>query len=99
MIHNRYFQSRPEIFAASSANSQDVSGVAASAVHRAMANNPEATAKIVSAGLRHAAGQTKPPGGTSGGAGAGGANVSRPPHLTCKIIQSDHHLRHHRRTT
>jgi len=81
----RYFQSRPEIFAASSANSQDVSGVAASAVHRAMANNPEATAKIVSAGLRHAAGQTKPP----GGAGAGGANVSRPPHLTCKIIQSD----------
>lgn len=71
----RYFQSRPEIFAASSANSQDVSGVAASAVHRAMANNPEATAKIVSAGLRQAA---KSPGvaGGGAGAGAGGANAS-----------------------
>lgn len=93
----RYFQSRPEIFAASSANSQDVSGVAASAVHRAMANNPEATAKIVSAGLRQAA---KSPGvaGGGAGAGAGGANVSRRPHLTCKIIQSDH-PRRHRRTT
>jgi hypothetical protein len=63
-----------------------------------MANNPEATAKIVSAGLRQAAGQTKSPGGTGAGAGAGGANVSRPPHLTCGIIQTDH-LRRHRRTT
>ncbi|KIK07669.1 hypothetical protein K443DRAFT_673250 [Laccaria amethystina LaAM-08-1] len=75
---DEYFQSRPEIFAASSANSQDVSGVAASAVHRAMANNPEATAKIVSAGLRQAAGQTKSPGGAGAGAGAGagGTNAS-----------------------
>jgi hypothetical protein len=64
-----------------------------------MANNPEATAKIVSAGLRQAAGQTKSPGGAGAGAGAGagGTNVSRP-HLTCGIIQSDH-PRRHRRTT
>ncbi|KAG2070050.1 hypothetical protein BDR04DRAFT_1135533 [Suillus decipiens] len=53
---DEYFQSRPEILAninTSTNNAQDPSAAAASAVHRALANNPEVTSKIVSAGVTH----------------------------------------------
>ena len=53
-----------------------VQGAAASAMHRAMLNNPEATAKVMSAGLRHAANSTSRT-GTGVGAGSGsGTGVS-----------------------
>jgi hypothetical protein len=55
---DEYFQSRPEILANVNANNgtssaQDPSAAAASAVHRALAKNPEVTSKIVSAGVTH----------------------------------------------
>ncbi|KAG1902819.1 uncharacterized protein F5891DRAFT_130752 [Suillus fuscotomentosus] len=53
---DEYFQSRPEILAhvnTSTGNAQDPSAAAASAVHRALASNPEVTSKIVSAGVTH----------------------------------------------
>ncbi|KAG2365633.1 hypothetical protein BDR07DRAFT_1607372 [Suillus spraguei] len=56
LLDRRYFQSRPEILAninTSTSNAQDPSAAAASAVHRALANNPEVTSKIVSAGVTH----------------------------------------------
>ncbi|KAJ6627384.1 hypothetical protein B0H10DRAFT_2161087 [Mycena sp. CBHHK59/15] len=52
---DEYFASRPEIFAHSDAESSSAAGsAAASAAHRALAANPEATSKLISAGLRHA---------------------------------------------
>ncbi|KIJ70607.1 hypothetical protein HYDPIDRAFT_105347 [Hydnomerulius pinastri MD-312] len=58
---DEYFQARPELFGngeggsgASGGEAGYIStGAAASAVHRALAANPEATSKIVSAGLTH----------------------------------------------
>ncbi|KAG2130998.1 uncharacterized protein EDB93DRAFT_947176 [Suillus bovinus] len=53
---DEYFQSRPEILAnvnTGTSNAQDPSVAAASAVHRALAKNPEVTSKIVSAGVTH----------------------------------------------
>ncbi|KAG1753262.1 hypothetical protein EDB19DRAFT_1902915 [Suillus lakei] len=57
---DEYFQSRPEILAnvntstgTGSRGSEDPSAAAASAVHRALAKNPEVTSKIVSAGMTH----------------------------------------------
>ncbi|KAG1767715.1 hypothetical protein EV702DRAFT_747496 [Suillus placidus] len=53
---DEYFQSRPEILAnvsTSTGSAQDPSAAAASAVHRALAKNPEVTSKIVSAGMTH----------------------------------------------
>ncbi|KIK45300.1 hypothetical protein CY34DRAFT_801805 [Suillus luteus UH-Slu-Lm8-n1] len=55
---DEYFQSRPEILAnvstsAGTGSAQDPSAAAASAVHRALAKNPEVTSKIVSAGVTH----------------------------------------------
>ncbi|PPR03330.1 hypothetical protein CVT24_012606 [Panaeolus cyanescens] len=59
---DEYFSSRPEIFANIAGNHSDtgthassVQSVAASAAHRAMVANPEATAKVFSAGLKHVA--------------------------------------------
>jgi len=49
---DEYFQSRPEILA-KAGDQQDASSAAASAVHRALAKNPEATSKLVSAGMTH----------------------------------------------
>ncbi|KAJ8592676.1 hypothetical protein M405DRAFT_763181 [Rhizopogon salebrosus TDB-379] len=49
---DEYFQSRPEILA-KAGDPQDASSAAASAVHRALAKNPEATSKLVSAGVTH----------------------------------------------
>lgn len=62
----RYFTSRPEIFAAGAQRSgqgshehadpvQEATAQVASTMKRAMVNNPEATAKVFGAGLRHAA--------------------------------------------
>jgi abl interactor 2 len=57
---SRYFRSRPDLLANVGAGSADTAtsnsaagGAAASAVHRALASNPEATSKLVSAGLKH----------------------------------------------
>ncbi|KAG2038520.1 hypothetical protein BDR03DRAFT_954295 [Suillus americanus] len=55
---DEYFQARPEILANVNASNgtssgQDPSAAAASAVHRALAKNPEVTSKIVSAGVTH----------------------------------------------
>jgi hypothetical protein len=55
---DEYFQSRPDILAnvstsAGAGGAQDPSAAAASAVHRALAKNPEVTSKIVSAGVTH----------------------------------------------
>lgn len=59
---DEYFASRPELLASlgGSGGSENTSGVssrsaAASAVHSALATNPEATANLVSSGLRHGA--------------------------------------------
>ncbi|KIM42863.1 hypothetical protein M413DRAFT_444503 [Hebeloma cylindrosporum] len=79
---DEYFSARPEIFAAStSSNNQNenamhgVQGAAASAMHRAMVNNPEATAKVMSAGLRHAANSASRT-GTGVGAGSGSGTAA-----------------------
>lgn len=65
LIGCRYFTSRPEIFAgAGSADHASAEstpgGAAASAVHRALAANPEATSRLVSAGLRHGVPKSSP---------------------------------------
>lgn len=63
---DEYFTSRPEIFAAGAQRSrqgshehadpvQEATAQVASTMKRAMVNNPEATAKVFGAGLRHAA--------------------------------------------
>jgi len=49
-----------------------VQGAAASAMHRAMVNNPEATAKVMSAGLRHAANTATSNSSSASRIGAGG---------------------------
>jgi abl interactor 2 len=63
---SRYFQSRPELLpniapsdGATSTN-DNVGGAAASAVHRAMASNPEANSKLISAGLKHGVPKSSP---------------------------------------
>ncbi|KAG2147948.1 hypothetical protein DEU56DRAFT_783329 [Suillus clintonianus] len=56
---DEYFQSRPEILAnvntstSTGSRGDDPSAAAASAVHRALAKNPEVTSKLVSAGMTH----------------------------------------------
>ncbi|KAL5492471.1 hypothetical protein ACEPAI_3918 [Sanghuangporus weigelae] len=59
---DEYFSSRPELFSslggtASGGQAGDANGThanaAASAVHKALASNPEATANLISSGLRH----------------------------------------------
>ncbi|EGO01452.1 hypothetical protein SERLA73DRAFT_176720 [Serpula lacrymans var. lacrymans S7.3] len=60
---DEYFQARPEIFAGASSEGGGgglSQGAAASAVHRALASNPEATSRLVSAGLTHAGGGARP---------------------------------------
>ncbi|KAF9242922.1 SH3 domain-containing protein [Melanogaster broomeanus] len=63
---DEYFQSRPELLG--NGNSEEGSGngvistgAAASAVHRALAANPEMTSKIVSAGVTHGAARSSNP--------------------------------------
>ncbi|KAJ7672842.1 hypothetical protein B0H17DRAFT_174335 [Mycena rosella] len=56
---DEYFASRPEIFGNSEAETDSGTSAAASAAHRALAANPEAASRFVSAGLRHA-GQNAP---------------------------------------
>ncbi|KAF9057351.1 hypothetical protein BJ165DRAFT_1520741 [Panaeolus papilionaceus] len=74
---DEYFSSRPEIFANIAGNHSDtdahassVQSVAASAAHRAMVANPEATAKVFSAGLRHVANNANRSPSANTGAGA-----------------------------
>ncbi|TFK43057.1 hypothetical protein BDQ12DRAFT_695411 [Crucibulum laeve] len=61
---DEYFSSRPDIFAnvgtPDAAADAGARGAAVSAVHRAMASNPEATAKLVSAGLKHGVPKSSP---------------------------------------
>ncbi|KIM83978.1 hypothetical protein PILCRDRAFT_819006 [Piloderma croceum F 1598] len=60
---DEYFQSRPELLpniAPSDEATNNAGGAAASAVHRAMASNPEATSKLISAGLRHGVPKSSP---------------------------------------
>ena len=62
----RYFQSRPDLLNVAAAESSNVAttnsagGAAASAVHRALASNPEATSRLVSAGLKHGVPKNSP---------------------------------------
>ncbi|KIK96115.1 hypothetical protein PAXRUDRAFT_826304 [Paxillus rubicundulus Ve08.2h10] len=63
---DEYFQSRPELFGnGNSEGGPNVgvmsSGAAASAVHRALAANPEATSRLVSAGVTHGAARSNNP--------------------------------------
>ncbi|KAF9224400.1 SH3-domain-containing protein [Gyrodon lividus] len=63
---DEYFQSRPELFGNGNGEGGSSTGVistgaAASAVHRALAANPEATSKIVSAGVTHGAARSNNP--------------------------------------
>ena len=68
---SRYFQSRPEIFGAAQQGPTSSPGLKAPAhlgdgtpgsmMKQAMIANPEATAKVFSAGLRHAASAASPP--------------------------------------
>ncbi|KAF9480236.1 SH3-domain-containing protein [Pholiota conissans] len=67
---DEYFSSRPDIFANHAAQSQGSQEAAVSAVGRAMAKNPEATASFMSAGLRHVANSR------TGGSGANASGVS-----------------------
>ena len=64
----RYFSSRPDIFANAGQSDATPERQAVSAVHRAMVANPEATSKVMSAGLRHVANSRT---AASGGAGTG----------------------------
>ncbi|KAF9464301.1 hypothetical protein BDZ94DRAFT_1162293 [Collybia nuda] len=62
---DEYFSSRPEIFAGLSEGASSSSGggggaAAASAVHRALASNPEATSQLFSAGLKHGVPKSSP---------------------------------------
>ncbi|KAJ6543874.1 hypothetical protein B0H19DRAFT_1168749 [Mycena capillaripes] len=56
---DEYFASRPEIFGGSEAESNSGASAAASAAHRALAANPEATSKFLAGGLR-SVGQNTP---------------------------------------
>ncbi|KAF8841286.1 hypothetical protein BDN67DRAFT_1010717 [Paxillus ammoniavirescens] len=63
---DEYFQSRPELFGNGNGEGGSSAGVistgaAASAVHRALAANPEATSKLVSAGVTHGAARSNNP--------------------------------------
>ncbi|KAF4616010.1 hypothetical protein D9613_011451 [Agrocybe pediades] len=82
---SRYFASRPEIFAnlagaqqsdAGSAAPTTAQGAAVSMVGRAMANNPEATAKFMSAGLKQVANARSAGGGGGPNQNAGPQGVS-----------------------
>ncbi|KAH7912450.1 hypothetical protein BJ138DRAFT_1148335 [Hygrophoropsis aurantiaca] len=62
---DEYFQSRPELLGGHAEGSGSASGGisqrdAASAVHRAFASNPEATSRLVSAGLTHGVPKSSP---------------------------------------
>lgn len=72
---DEYFTSRPEIFAnsatedaygAQGSSQPPAANQAASAVHRALAANPEATASLITAGLRHSAAANASAGGGPG---------------------------------
>ncbi|KAJ7087261.1 SH3-domain-containing protein [Mycena belliarum] len=56
---DEYFASRPEIFGNSEAETNPGSSAAASAAHRALAANPEATSRFLASGLR-SVGQAAP---------------------------------------
>ncbi|KLO15726.1 hypothetical protein SCHPADRAFT_247019 [Schizopora paradoxa] len=85
---DEYFTSRPEIFAgsgevASESGPSPPANQAASAVHRALASNPEATASLITAGLRHSAaahsssnagGMGRTPSGTSSAVASAASN-------------------------
>jgi len=61
---DEYFQSRPDLISAPSssdgATSSSAGEAAASAVQRALASNPEATSRLVSAGLKHGVPKNSP---------------------------------------
>ncbi|EPQ59681.1 hypothetical protein GLOTRDRAFT_109808 [Gloeophyllum trabeum ATCC 11539] len=61
---DEYFSSRPDVLGgtagADASGSKDAAGAAASAVHRALASNPQATSQLVSAGLRHGVPKSSP---------------------------------------
>jgi hypothetical protein len=66
---DEYFQSRPDLLPTANASSSlpdvtssaaNAGGAAASAVQRALASNPEATSKLVSAGLKHGVPKNSP---------------------------------------
>ncbi|TFK74372.1 hypothetical protein BDN72DRAFT_50349 [Pluteus cervinus] len=63
---DEYFASRPELLgnvngsSDPSAQASAAGSLATSAVHRALANNPEATSKLVSAGLKHGVPKSSP---------------------------------------
>jgi len=64
---DEYFASRPELLASLGSSEGGNEGLeagasspAASAVHRALASNPEATSKLVSAGLKHGVPKSSP---------------------------------------
>ncbi|KAF8966486.1 hypothetical protein BDZ97DRAFT_686807 [Flammula alnicola] len=83
---DEYFSSRPEIFSNNAAQSdgqsaQSTQDAAVSAVQRAMVNNPEATARVMSAGLRHVANSRT-------GAGAGGSGASADPGVSDNEVNS-----------
>ncbi|CAA7269014.1 unnamed protein product [Cyclocybe aegerita] len=81
---DEYFSSRPDIFASPDATTGPQSGTAAvSAVQRAMAANPEATAKVMSAGLRHVAANSRTVSG--GGPGATGASDNEVPSVAGRV--------------
>ncbi|TFK28666.1 SH3-domain-containing protein [Coprinopsis marcescibilis] len=61
---DEYFQSRPEIFAQNQQGSSTATGkndFQASAIKQAIVSNPEATARVFGAGLRHAANASSAP--------------------------------------
>ncbi|KIJ19806.1 hypothetical protein PAXINDRAFT_178600 [Paxillus involutus ATCC 200175] len=63
---DEYFQARPELFGNGNGEGGSSAGVistgaAASAVHRALAANPEATSRLVSAGVTHGAARSNNP--------------------------------------
>ncbi|GLB33257.1 putative src homology 3 domains containing protein [Lyophyllum shimeji] len=61
---DEYFASRPDVFGNTGGSldgaGSSAGGAAASAVHRALASNPEATSHLVSAGLRHSVHRSSP---------------------------------------
>ncbi|KAF8883449.1 hypothetical protein BD779DRAFT_1540001 [Infundibulicybe gibba] len=59
---DEYFASRPDIFSSATPGNADgaTRAAATSAVHRAFANNPEATGRLISAGLTHGAPKSGP---------------------------------------
>jgi len=59
-ILDEYFESRPHLLAGSLDTATATGGAAASAVHRALASNPEATSKLISAGLKQGVPKSSP---------------------------------------